>query len=114
MAIIDIVLTLPPFVPHREPWPVVVRRTTGNGGSVAVRVPWTIDPMARWCVRAVHDQSIARVEPAALTSLPLPCPAPFSAPRAHDLGRPQSRETIAERLISPPAKAGSSRSLRFK
>ncbi|MEV5023070.1 hypothetical protein MRBLMA1_002940 [Sphingobium sp. LMA1-1-1.1] len=37
MAIIDMALTLPPFVPHQEPWPVVVRRTTGNGGSVAVR-----------------------------------------------------------------------------
>lgn len=77
-------------------------------------VPWTINPMARWFVRAIHDQSIARDEPAALSSLPLPCPAPFPAPRAHDLGRPQSRETIAARLISPPVKTGSSRSLRFK
>jgi len=41
-------------------------------------------------------------------------PEPFPAPRAHDLGRPQSRETIAVRIISPPARAGSSRSLRFK
>jgi hypothetical protein len=92
---------------------IVIGRAGGKVGCVAMRA---LDDRSDGAVvrRRSPHRSIATDAPAALSSSPLLSPAPFPAPRAHDLGRPQSCETIAARLISPPAEAGSSRSLRFK
>jgi hypothetical protein len=110
---VDIALASIAFRTGPKPCPVVIGRAGGNVGCIAVRaldiILWRGGTSAQSLSvpsRGMHRRHGRRCR--------CHLPAPFPAPRAHDLGRPQSRETIAVRLISPPAKAGSSRSLRFK
>ncbi len=91
-----------PFAANPRPCPVVVGRADGHVGGIAVRSSGGRSDRA--AARPRRPCLIPRAGcPAAGSSSLLSYPAPFSAPRAHDLGRPQSRKTIAARLISPPA-----------
>lgn len=58
--------------------------------------------MMRWCVRVVHDRSLAQDETVAWSFVPLLYSAPVPAPRAYDLGRSPPHKTIALQPISPP------------